>query len=168
MPGQLGGGQFSIGQWRAYREKIRWLWEIVRLGGGPGSLGQFGKNGIFQPEFTVEGPNTWSIPAQEGDHFAYERGQLVYRTATLLGFLTLDVLSVPREYLQTPSARTALLGSLWLTIFVKTTARRFVSSGPNGFGRGIGGITRVGINGKEGTDVWPCSNAVQHGTRIFS
>jgi hypothetical protein len=92
--------RFSIGQWRAYREKIRFLWVIVRSGADSGSLGQFGKDGIFQPGFTVEGPSTWSISAQEGDHFAYERGQLVYRTATLLGFLTLDLLSVPREYLR--------------------------------------------------------------------
>lgn len=97
----MGGKQFrfSIEQWRSDREGIRFLWEIVRLGGDFGSLGKF-KDGVFRPDFIMDGPNRWSMPAREGDHFAYERGQLVYRTATLLQFLMLDLLSVPRDYLR--------------------------------------------------------------------
>lgn len=96
----IGGKQFrfSIEQWRNDREGIRFLWEIVRLGGDFGSLGK-GENGVYRPHFNIEGVNRWSIPAQEGDHFAYEHGQLVYRTANLLRFLMLDLLSVPRRYL---------------------------------------------------------------------
>jgi hypothetical protein len=98
----IGGKQFrfSIAQWRNDREGIRFLWGIVRLGGDFGSLGKH-ENGVYRPHINFEGRDRWSIPAQEGDHFAYEHGQLVYRTATLLKFLMLDLLSVPREYLRT-------------------------------------------------------------------
>jgi hypothetical protein len=97
----VGGGvfRFPLDQWREDREKIRFLWDIVRLHGDFESLGKV-ENGVFRPHFIGEGPNRWSMPAQEGDHFAYERGQLVYRTATLLRFLTFDLLSVRREYLR--------------------------------------------------------------------
>src|ERR1700674_3808689 len=79
--------QFSIGQWRDEQEGIKLLWQIVCSGGDSGSWGKF-ENGVWQSHFNLEGVNSWSIPTQEGDSFAYVRGQLVYRTATLLGFLT--------------------------------------------------------------------------------
>jgi len=98
----IGGRQFrfSIPQWRNDREGIRFLWGMVRLGSDFGSLGK-NEDGVFRPQLNFEGRNKWSIPTQEGDHFAYQHGQLVYRTATLLRFLMLDLLSVPREYLRT-------------------------------------------------------------------
>ena len=86
---------FLIDQWRNDRKGIRFLWEMVRMGADFGSLGK------DEPHINFEGPNRWSLPAQAGDQFAYERGQLVYRTGTLLRFLMLDLLSVPREYLRT-------------------------------------------------------------------
>jgi hypothetical protein len=97
----IGGKQFRflIGQWRNDQEGIRFLWGTVCLGGDSGSLGKH-EDGVFRPQFNFEGPNKWSMPTQESDQFAYGHGQLVYRTATLLRFLMLDLLSVPRQYLR--------------------------------------------------------------------
>lgn len=91
--------QFSIGQWREEQEGIRLLWQIVCSGGDHISWGKF-KDDVWQSHFALEGADSWSIPTQEGDGFAYQRGQLVYRTATMLGFLKLDLLSVPHDYLR--------------------------------------------------------------------
>lgn len=91
---------FSMSKWCEEQEGIRLLWQIVCSGGDSISWGKF-KDGVWQSHFNLEGTNSWSMPAQEGDGFAYQRGQLVYRTATMLGFLKLDLLSVPHDYLRT-------------------------------------------------------------------
>lgn len=75
--------RFSIDEWKRARQHLSVVWRAARGGSKP------------------KWPFTVSVDGNEGDHFSFANGQILFRTRNLLTFMSLEIASVPAENFRT-------------------------------------------------------------------